>query len=103
MKSFCYLRDRLNTSGGSEAARTRIGWIRFRECGVLLYGSKFSLKMIGKIYQSCVRLAMLYGSETWCLKENEMAILRRTEKAMVRAVCEVKMIEKKRSQELMSL
>ena len=22
---------------------------------------------------------MLYGSETWCLRENEMAILRRTE------------------------
>ena len=25
---------------------------------------------------------MHYGSETWCLKENEKAILRRTERAM---------------------
>ena len=36
MKSFCYLGDRLNASGESEAAataRTRIGWIKFRECG----------------------------------------------------------------------
>ena len=82
-------------------ARTRIGWIKFRECGELLYGRKFSLKMIGRIYQSCVRLANLYGSETWCLRENEMAILRRTEKAMMRAMCGVKIIEK-RSQELMS-
>ena len=57
------------------------------------------MKMIGRIYQTCVRSAMLYGSEMWCLKENEMAILRRTEKAM----CGVKLIEKKRSQELMSL
>ena len=32
-----------------------------------------------------------------------MAILRRTEKAMLRAMCEVKMIEKRRSQKLMSL
>ena len=24
-------------------------------------------------------MAMLYGSETWCLRENEIAILRRTE------------------------
>ena len=46
---------------------------------------------------------MLYGSETWCLRENEMAILRRTEKAMMRAVCGVMMIEKRRCQELMSL
>ena len=44
---------------------------------------------------------MLHESETWCLRENEMAILR-TEKAMVRAMCGVKIIEK-RSQELMSL
>ena len=53
--SFCYLGDRLNASGGREAAviaRTRIGWIKFRECGELLYGRKFSLKMKGKIYQS---------------------------------------------------
>ena len=59
--------------------------------------------MKGKIYQSCVRSAMLYGSETWCLRGNEMAILRRTEKAMMRAMCGVKIIEKRRSQELMSL
>ena len=29
---------------------------------------------------------MLYGSETWYLRENEMAVLRRTERAMVRAM-----------------
>ena len=83
MKSFCYLGDRLNASGRSEAAvtaKTRIGWIKFRENGELLCKRKFSLKIKERIYQSCVRSAMLYGSETWYLRENEMAILRRTEK-----------------------
>ena len=83
VKIFCYLGDRLNASGGSEAAvtaRTRIEWIRFRECGKLLSGRKFSLKIKERIYQSCVRLTMLYGSETWCVRENEMAISRKTEK-----------------------
>ena len=106
VKTFCYLGDRLNASGGSKAAvtaRTRIGWIKFREYGELLRRRKFSLKMKGKIYQSCVRSAMLYGSKTWCLREIKMAILRRTEKAMMRAMCGVKIIEKRRSQELMSL
>ena len=28
--------------------------------------------MKGMVYQSCVRFAMLNGSETWCLRENEM-------------------------------
>ena len=106
MKNFCYLGNRLNASGGSEAAvtaRTRIGWIKLRECRELLYGRKFLLKMKETIYQSCIRSAMLNGSETWCLRENEMAILRRTEKVTMRAMCGVKMIEKRRSQELMSL
>ena len=43
VKSFCYLGDRLNASGGSEAvtARTRIGWIIFRNSKKLLYGRQF--------------------------------------------------------------
>ena len=67
VKIFCYLGDRLNASGGSEAAvtaRTRIGWTKFRECGELLYRRKFSLKMKGRIYQGCIGFAMLCGSET---------------------------------------
>ena len=40
---------------------------------------------------------MLYGNETWCLRENEMAILRRTERAMVRAMCGAKLMKKKRA------
>ena len=39
------------------------------------------------VYLSCVRLVMLYGSEIWCLRENEMAILRRTERVMVNVWC----------------
>ena len=46
---------------------------------------------------------MLYGSETSCLRENETENLRRTEKAMMGAMCGIKMIEKRRSQELISL
>ena len=46
-------------------------------------------------YRTCIRLAMLYGSETWCLRESEMGIFRRTERAMVRSMCGVKLVEKK--------
>ena len=86
---FCYLGDRLNASGGREAAvtaRVRIGWVRFRECGELLLGNRFPLKMKGKVYRCCVRSAILYGNEAWCQKENEKTILRRTKRAMVRAM-----------------
>ena len=33
---------------------------------------------------------MLCGSEIQCLQENEIAILKRTEKAMIRAMCGAK-------------
>ena len=40
-----------------------------------------------KIYKSYVRSAMSYGSEMWSLRENEVALLRRAERSMVRALC----------------
>ena len=69
----------------------------------MLSSKRFSLKTKGMFYRSCVRSAMLYGSETWCLRENEMAILRRTERVMVRAMCGAKLMEKKRTEDLMEM
>ena len=60
---FCYLGDRLNSSGGCEAAvtvRVRIGFGKFRECGELLLENWFPLRMKGKVCRCCVRSAILY-------------------------------------------
>ena len=106
VNGFCDLGDRLNASGGCEAAviaGVRIGWVRFRECGVLLLGNRFPLRMKGKVYRCCVRSAILYGSETWCLKENEKATLRRTERAMGRAMCCQKVVDRKTTEEQMDM
>ena len=68
----------MDAVGGCEAAvtaRTRCVWVKFMVCDELLYGRKFSLGLIGAVYKSYVRPAMLYGSEAWCLKESEMGIL----------------------------
>ena len=77
--------------------------MKFKECGELLLGRRFSLKMKGMVYRSCVRSAMLHGSETWCLRENEIVILRRTERAMVRSMCGVKLVDRKNTEELMKM
>ena len=47
VNGFCYLGNRLNASGGCEAAvtaRVRIGWVRFRECVELLLGNRLLLE-----------------------------------------------------------
>ena len=106
VKGFCYLGDRLNARGGCETvvtARVRIGWMKFRECGELLLERRFFLKMKGMVYRSCVRSAMLCGSETWCLRENEMIISRRTERAMVRSKYGVKLKDRKNTEDLMKM
>ena len=42
-------------------------------------------------------------SEVWCLKENENAILKRVERAMMRAMGSQKVIDKKTEERLNSL
>ena len=89
VKSFCYLGGRLNASRKSEVlvtARTRIGWIKFTECGKLFNGRKLSLKMKGWIYRRCLRLVMLNSG-----------------KAMMKAMCGIKLLEKRSSQERIDL
>ena len=69
----------MNADGGSEAAvtaRRRIGWMKFRKCGAILSRGRFILKMKGRVYRNCVRPSMLFGRESWCLKEYEMEILK---------------------------
>ena len=106
VSKFTYPSDRLNATGGYETAvtaRSRIGWMKFRECREILKGRRFSLQMKGKVYKSCVRSAMLYGSEARCLREKKMAILKRTKRAMIRAMCGVKLSDRRNSKELMDM
>ena len=73
-----YVGDRVSAGGGCEAAvttRTRRGWVKFRECGELLYGRRFPLRLKGAVYKSYAWPALLHGSEEWCLRESEMGIL----------------------------
>ncbi|XP_006813953.1 uncharacterized protein LOC102807557, partial [Saccoglossus kowalevskii] len=105
VKEFTYLGDKVSVGGGCEVAvtaRARFAWVKFRECGELLYGKRFPLEMKGIVYKSCVRSALLYGSETWCLSENELGILR-TERAMVRVMCGVKLMDRKITEDLMQM
>ena len=88
---FTYLCDRVSAVGGCDTAvtaRTTCGWVKFWECDELLYGWRFPLRLKRAVYRSYLWLAILYGSEAWCLKESEMGVLLRTEGSIVRAMCE---------------
>ena len=59
--------------------------------------------MKGKVYRCCIRSAILYESKTWCLKENKKGILRRMERAKVRAMCGQKVVNRKTTEEQMDM
>jgi hypothetical protein len=67
---FCYFGDMLDADGGKESAVTtsvRCAWNKFRELRPFLTAKRVSLQVKGKVYESCVRSCMTYGSETWPL------------------------------------
>ena len=67
MQSFCYLGDILDGDGGADLAATaRIinGSMKFRELLPFLTSIAPPLEMKGRVYASCVRSSMIYGSET---------------------------------------
>ena len=94
----------MSASGGCKAsviARTRCVWVKFRECGDLLYDMKFLLWLKGAVFKNYVKPAKLCGNEAWCLKESEIGTLRRTKKFTVRAICGLQLKDRKRSTDLM--
>ena len=78
----CYLGDMLSQEGGCEHAilkRIQTGWLKFRELSGLLIGKGMSLRVKGIIYTTCIRPAMLYGSETWPTKIEDIRKMQRSE------------------------
>ena len=45
--------------------RLLCGWVRFRQCGEILYGGRFLLELNEAVYKSNVRRAVLSGG--WAL------------------------------------
>ena len=101
VRFLAYLGGRVSARGGCEAAGPRSGWLMFSECGELLYGRRFPLRLKGAVYKSYARPAILCESEAWCVKESELGILRWTERSMLRAMCGVQLKDWKRSTALM--
>jgi len=71
---FCYLGDMIGARSGVEASsmmRVRCGWKKF-ELLPLLTTKELSLCIKRSLYAACVRSVMLYGSETWVVKEENI-------------------------------
>ena len=93
VESFVYLGDGISPNGGCEVstiARICSAWGKFCELLPLLTNQAIPLKSRGKVYNSCIRSVMLYGSECWALTTADVQRLQENEHAMVCWICRVK-------------
>jgi hypothetical protein len=93
-------------SGGSaedaSSMRVKCAWGKFRELLPILTARRASLNLKGKVYLTCVQSVMVYGSEMWAMKAEDMQRVERTERMMIRWMCGVRLSDKKASAELLS-
>ena len=106
MPKFCYLGDTLGSGGDVvEAARARVrcAWAKFKELspGLTVRGASYRIK--GRIYSACVQSVLIYGTETWAVKAENLRSLERTEHMMVRWMCGVSLRDRKCNEDLCNL
>ena len=70
-------------------ARCRSAWSRFRQLLPILETRWLPLTTKGRVYNTCVRSALLYASETWAMSAACLNRLRRNDRAMIRWMCGV--------------
>ena len=95
----------LSAAGGYELSttiRVKTAWKKFKELLPVLSSRYLSFKTRGRVYNSCVRSAMLHASKTWPLTRPNLLRLQWNDTAMVRQICNVKPQNIIRSSELLA-
>ena len=91
---FCYLGDMLSANGGcmqAIIARCNAAWGKFKKLLPILTSRHISPSIRGKVFNVCVRSAMLHGSETWAPTAADLQRLRRNDRAMIRWMAGVRL------------
>ena len=84
---FSYLGDLLDCGGGAETAvrhRIAIAWSKWRELSSLLSNRGIPLKHRARVYDACIRSAMLYAAETLALTGRDENLLQGCDRRMLR-------------------
>ncbi len=79
-------------AGVERAVRARVAaaWGRWREISSLLVNHNIRLRSRGRVYEACVRSALLYGAETWALMKRLMEVLHSCDRRTLRYMAGVR-------------
>ena len=91
--NLCYLGDMLCAGGGCKLAivtRCSTAWGKFKRLLPILTSKHVSLRTRWKVFNACVRSALLHGSETWAPTAPGLQRFCRNDRSMVRWICRVR-------------
>ena len=84
---FKYLGVTMSVTGNTEQdirAKVQAGWSNWRKVSGVLCDKRVPNKLKGKVHQTVVRPAMLYGAELWAPRKSDMDYLKVSEMRMMR-------------------
>ena len=87
MNTFKYLGATLAENGDLDTEMThriQSGWKNWKRISGILCDRRISFRVKGKVYKTVVRLAMMYGAETWAMKKAQEKKLDVAEMRMLR-------------------
>ena len=87
MNTFKYLGATLAENGDLDTEMThriQSGWKNWKRISGILCDRRISFRVKGKVYKTVVRLAMMYGAETWEMKKTQEKKLDVEETRMLR-------------------
>ena len=86
-----HLGDMLSAGGDCSLAIIRCTtWGTFKKLLSILTSNHISLTVRGKVFDACVRSALLHGSEMWDPTTPYLQRLRRNDRSIIRWICGVK-------------
>ena len=104
VSSFGYLGDVFGQEGGAERTvkmRVAVAWSKWRELAGLLRNSNIPLKYRATVYDSCIRSALLYPSETWPLTQTLETMIRSCDRRMIRMMTGTSLMDRVSSDDLL--
>ena len=91
--NFCYLGDMLCAGGGCKLAiitRCSTAWGKVKRLLPILTSKLVSLRTRRKVFNACVRSALLHGSETWAPTAPDLQQHCQNDRSLVGWICGVR-------------
>ena len=84
-------------------ARVRCAWAKFKELSPILTVRGASYRIKRRIYSACVQSVLIYGTETWAMKADDLRSLGKDRTYDGEMMCGVSLKDRRRSEDLCNL